>query len=631
MKRAARAVDIASISSGWVAIVFMWLLAMVTFTDILSRLFLHRSLPGNLEIATILLEGIVFMGVAWTLRAGGHVQIGLLSSRLSQRSHRWLMLFLAIVAIGTVGFIAFHAWRGLVELYVMNIVGESELYIPKWWSWTPFLVGLVLLVMQFGAGIVENIISPRATREPGKSLSPVWLIGLWVILIGIISLILVSPQAPKMALWLVLLVMFALIFGFIFGGLWIFVSMSAIGMLGIIMFTSYPVGAITAKVFYNANYSFVLTCLPLFILMGELLLRSGASEHLYAGLSSWVSKIPGGLFHSNVLSCTIFAAISGSSAATCATIANVAVPELKKRGYSIGMSLGSLAGAGTLGLLIPPSIVMIVYGAIATESIGQLYLGGVIPGLILSSLFMCYILAMTKYRPSIAPMGGSYSWGERIRGLVEILPIVFLIGLVLGLIYLGITTPTEAGAVGAIGAFCTLLLYRRLSWRVIKEASWSALRTTCMITIIIAGATLLSVSTGYLRVPQYLVEAIAAAGLSKYLVLAVVCMVYIALGCLLEGISIMLLTLPIVYPLVISMGFNGIWFGIIVVILIETAQVTPPVGFNLYVLQNISGESIGMVARNTFPFFLLMCATIILLTFFPDLVLLLPNMMIVNR
>jgi len=308
----------------------------------------------------------------------------------------------------------------------------------------------------------------------------------------------------------------------------------------------------------------------------------------------------------------------------------VAVPELKKRGYGSGISLGSLAGAGTLGLLIPPSIVMIVYGAAASESIGQLYLGGVIPGLILSSLFMCYILAMAMFRPFMAPAGRSYSWRERIIGLVEITPIVFLIGLVLGLIYLGITTPTEAGAIGAVGAFTTLLFYKRLSWKVVKEASWSALRTTCMIMMIIAGAILLSSSVAYLRVPQYLCNAIVASGLSKYLILAVVCVVYIALGCLLEGISIMLLTLPIIYPLMISMGFNGIWFGIVLVILIETAQVTPPVGFNLYVLQNISGESIAMIARNAFPFFFLMLVMIVLLTFFPQIALVLPNMMIVR-
>jgi tripartite ATP-independent transporter DctM subunit len=354
--------------------------------------------------------------------------------------------------------------------------------------------------------------------------------------------------------------------------------------------------------------------------MGELLFRSGASQHLYGGISPWVERIPGRLLHSNILACTVFAAVSGSSAATCATIGTVAVPELKRLGYDEGIALGSLAGAGTLGLLIPPSITMIVYGAITAESIGQLFLGGIIPGLMISALFMLYIGAAAIRKPSLAPVGRSYSWRERGIGLIEIMPVGVVILLVLGLIYMGITTPTEAGAVGAVCAFATVVLYRNLSWRVIKEASWNALRTSCMIMIIIAGATVLSSTLGYLLIPQWLAATVEASGLNPYLILAILCVIYIGLGCLFDGISMMVLTLPIVYPMIIAMGFHGIWFGVL--------QITPPVGFNLYVLQTISGRSIGMIVRNTVPFFLCLILAVVILILVPDLALIIPTAMI---
>ena len=248
--------------------------------------------------------------------------------------------------------------------------------------------------------------------------------------------------------------------------------------------------------------------------------------------------------------------------------------------------------------------------------------------MMLATLFMIYIGAAAIRRPSIAPPGRSYSWRERGRGLVEITPILVVIGLVLGLIYLGYTTPTEAGAVGAVCAFFTLILYRNLNWRVIKEASWSALRTSCMVMMIIAAASLLSSTLGYLRVPQFLAAGVEASGLSRYAILGILCLIYIALGCIFEGISMMVLTLPIVYPMIIVLGFNGIWFGIVLTVLFETCNITPPVGFNLYVLQTISGRSIGMIVRHTIPFFLLMVLGVGILILFPQLALILPNMMI---
>jgi len=629
--RLVEAVHFASTIAGWVAIVAMWLLLGLISAEIFARTLFKTSFLLTLEVSQWLLLCLVMMGAAWTLKAGGHVQIRLFSSYLSLRNQQRLTVVLASVGMAAFGFLAFYAGLGVVNHYIMDVRSESLIRLPLWWAWVPLCVGSVMLIIQFAGTVVENIISLRSTHERGGGLSPAWFIALGAILVAVVGFLLVSPQAPGMGVWLVLLAVLGILFAFIFGSLWIFLALMITGVLGMMIFTPYPSGQMAAKLVFNANASFVLTCLPLFIFMGELLFRSGASQHLYSGLATWVEKVPGRLLHSNILSCTVFAAISGSSAATCATIGTVAVPELKRLGYDEGISLGSLAGAGTLGLLIPPSIVLIVYGSVAAESVGQLFLGGIIPGLIIATLFMLYIGAQAIHRPSIAPVGRSYSWWERIRGAGKIIPILVVVGLVLGLIYAGVTTPTEAGAVGAVCAFATLVLYRNLSWQVIKEASWGALRTSCMIMFVIAGASLLASSIGYLRVPQQIVAAVEAAGLSKYVILVILGLIYLSLGCLFDGVSMIVLTMPIIYPVIQALGFSGIWFGVWLTILIEIAQITPPVGFNLYVLQTISGQSIERIVRNTIPFFFLLLLGAFIITLFPQIVLWLPNMMIAAR
>lgn len=620
-----------SISAAWVGIVSMWLLTAIIATEIIGRTFWNFSLIFGLEISKWLLVALVMMGVAWTLKAGGHVRVGLLSSHFSQRTQYWIMVVISTIGLAAFTFVAIYTFRGLMSNFVGTVRGESVMALRLWWAWTPLFIGSALLALQFAGTLAENIISLKSTHERGEGWSPVWFIALAVILVSVVGFLLIWPGAPQMSEWIILTVVLLLVFGFILGSLWIFMALTITGIFAMTIFTPYPIGIMTAKLLFNSNSSFVLTALPLFIFMGELLFRSGASRHLYDGISPWVERVPGRLLHSNILACTVFAAVSGSSAATCATIGTVAVPELRRLGYDEGMSLGSLAGAGTLGLLIPPSIVMIVYGAVTAESIGQLFLGGILPGLMLSALFMLYIGFRAIRTPSIAPPSRSFTWHDRWIGLIKLSPIAAVILLVLGLIYMGITTPTEAGAVGTVAAFFTLILYKNLSWRVIKEASWNALRTSCMIMIIIAAATLLASSLGFLLIPQWLAGIIEASGLSKYMVLAILVVMYIFLGCLFDGISMMVLTLPIVYPMIIALGFNGIWFGVLLTVLIETAQITPPVGFNLYVLQTISGKSIGMIVRNTIPFFFILLLGVVILIIFPDIVTFIPNAMIVAR
>lgn len=628
LEQVAQVISQASTISGYIAIVATWLLLSVILGEIFARTFLKTSLLFGVQVSSWLLIALVFMGTAWTVKSGGHVRINIITSRFSQRAQCWITVCVATVAMAAFVLFTIYAWEGFVEVYTGHIVGRTVYRMPLWWVWLPFLVGSVMLTIQFAGIVLENIVSlKRLEQEQGTTgdVLPAILIGIAVVGFFLVSFIW-SPPAG-MGAGLILLIVLGIVFALIGSSLWIFVSLGLTGVLALLLFTDYP-PSLVVQVAFSANESFVLTCLPPFVLMGELLFRSGASSDLYSGISPWVERVPGRMLHSNILGCTIFAAISGSSAVTCATIGTVAVPELKKLGYDEGISLGSLAGAGTLGLLIPPSIVLIVYGAMTAQSIGQLFLGGFLPGLMLSGLFMAYIGMRAIRYPSIAPPSRVYSWKQRITGSVKVIPIFITIGMVLGLIYAGITTPTEAGAIGAACALGVVLLHRNLNWSVLKEASFATIRTTCMIMFIVTGATILSSGMAYLHVPQDLSAALEAAHLPKYLVFSILCLIYIALGCLFDGISMMVLTLPIVYPLILVMGFDPIWFGIVLTILIETAQITPPVGFNLYVLQTISGHDIGMIVRNTIPFFLLMLVGVVILVFFPEIAMVLPNMMI---
>ena len=428
------------------------------------------------------------------------------------------------------------------------------------------------------------------------------------------------------------ILLFGALLLFLMSGVWIGVGIGMAGAVAMLTLTRYPVGKMVASLSMGSLNSFVLVCLPGFILMGEILFRSGASKDLYSSISPWVARIPGKLLHSNVISCTLFAALSGSSAATAATIGTVAVPELKRLGYEPGMVAGSLAGAGTLGLLIPPSIALIVYGVITNNSIGQLYMAGFFPGFMLALLFMLYIVIFSLIRPNLVSRDDvEYTWRDRFIGLLKILPTAGLIFMVLGLIYLGVSTPTEAAMIGVAGAILTAVFYKKFSFTMFKEAMMGTIRTSCMLFLIMMMATILSSTVAYLKIPTGLARIVAEAGLSPGALFVMVSILYIVLGCFFDGMSIMLLTLPIIYPLMVSQfKFDPIWFGVILTILIEVAQITPPVGFNLYVIQHVSGQPITTVARYSLPFMVILILGVALLYFFPEIALYLPQQMMKN-
>jgi C4-dicarboxylate transporter DctM subunit len=418
------------------------------------------------------------------------------------------------------------------------------------------------------------------------------------------------------------------LFAILASGVWIGLTLSGVAWIGMQLFSSRPAGDAMAVTIWGSSSSWTLTALPLFIWMGEILFRTRLSEDMFKGLAPWMQRLPGRLLHTNVVGCAIFAAVSGSSAATCATIGKMSLPELARRGYPDLMALGSLAGAGTLGLLIPPSIIMIVYGVTADVSISQLFIGGVIPGVVLAGIFSLYIAGWSiRNAHLIPPPDAPMTFAEKLRESKNLIPVILLIVAVLGSIYAGIATATEAAALGVLGSLVISAAQGSMNWKTFKESLMGGTRLYCMIALILAGAAFLTLSMGYIGLPRHLAEWIATLGLSKFALILALTAFYVVLGCFLDGISMVVLTMGVIMPTVQKAGIDPLWFGIFIVIVVEMAQVTPPVGFNLFVLQGMTRREIGVIARAAFPFFLLMVGMVVLLYAVPQLVTFLPQQM----
>ncbi len=428
---------------------------------------------------------------------------------------------------------------------------------------------------------------------------------------------------------LVAVLLIVALFALLGSGVWIGLSLAGVAWIGMILFSTRPAGDAMAVTIWGASSSWTLTALPLFVWMGEILFRTRLSEDMFKGLSPWLQWLPGRLLHTNIVGCAIFAAVSGSSAATCATIGKMTLPELKKRGYPDDKVIGTLAGAGTLGLLIPPSIIMIVYGVSAEVSIAKLFIAGIVPGIMLSLLFMGYIVVWALFNPEkVPPAERGMSFTDRIVAARHLIPVVLLILFVLGSIYRGWATATEAAAFGVLGALVLAAVQGSLTLDTFRTSLLGATRLYCMIALILAGAQFLTISMGYIGLPRALADWIAGMGLSQFALIGALTVFYIILGCFLDGISMVVLTMAIILPTVQKAGIDLLWFGIFNVLVVEMAQITPPVGFNLFVLQGMTGRQITYIARTAFPMFLLMVTAVLMIYFVPWLVTFLPNRMI---
>jgi tripartite ATP-independent transporter DctM subunit len=411
-------------------------------------------------------------------------------------------------------------------------------------------------------------------------------------------------------------------------GVWVALALLGVALVGMELFTVRPAGDAMITTIWSASSSWTLTALPLFIWMGEILFRTRLSEDMFRGLAPWMAKLPGGLLHTNIVGCTIFAAVSGSSAATLTTVGKMSIPELRKRGYPEFMTIGTLAGAATLGLMIPPSLTLIVYGVTINESISKLFMAGVLPGLVLSALFMTYVVAWHYLRPGERPdPEPQMSFVDKVKHSRFLVPVLLLVAFVIGSMYLGFATATEAAAFGVIGALILAASQGSLTWRTFLDSLMGATRTSCMVAFILMGASFLSLSMGFTGLPLALAEFISSLNLSPIALIAALTVFYIIVGCFLDGISSVVLTMAVVEPMIRQAGIDVIWFGIFIVVVVEMAQITPPIGFNLFVMQGMTKHDMGYIAKTALPMFALMVVMVAILVAFPDLATWLPETM----
>jgi len=423
-------------------------------------------------------------------------------------------------------------------------------------------------------------------------------------------------------------VMLVILLVLLASGVWVAVSLLAISVAGLAVFTSVPVGSLIASTLWDASWSWAMTALPLFIWMGEILFRTRLSEDMFNGLAPWVNWLPGRLLHVNVLGCGLMAAVAGSSSVTCATVARMALPELQRRRYPESMMIGTLAGSGTLGLMIPPSIIMIVYGVTAQQSVARLFMAGILPGLLLIALFMGYVMVWSLFNNAqIPPRDPALRLAQKLWNSRRLIPVMLLIAAVIGTIYGGLATPTEAAAFGVVGALILALFTGGLTAQSFAASLMSAMKVSCMISFIVVCAAALSITVGFLSIPQVLANAVQRMDLSPAMLLVVLTGFFLILGCFLEGISILVLSSAVVLPMVQAAGIDLLWFGIYIIIIIEMAQLTPPLGFNLFVLQSMTGRDIWRITVASLPFIGLLLAAVALITVFPQIVTALPDMM----
>lgn len=414
-------------------------------------------------------------------------------------------------------------------------------------------------------------------------------------------------------------------------GVWIAIALMGTAWIALEFFSPFSPGPILASDFWGASYGWDLTALPMFIWMGEILFRSGLADNMFRGLSPWLNRLPGRLLHTNIIGSGMFAAVCGSSAATCATVGKMTLPELERRGYDSNMAIGTLASASTLGLLIPPSIVLIVYGVVTEQSISRLFMAGIGPGLMILAMFMTYLVLWALLKGNRNGLTGadesSMSFAEKLRNTWALLPILLLIGGIIVSIYGGLASPTEAAAVGVVLSMVIARFNGHFNREIFTSSLFAAVRTACMIGFIIAGASFLTSAMGFTQVPMQLARTIGEMGLSPTMLLIALTLLLLIMGCFLDGISLILLVTAIIMPVVSAAGFDLIWFGIYLVIVVEMSQITPPVGFNLFVIQGLTGKDIFTITKATLPFFLLMALAIALMHIFPEIALYLPQAM----
>lgn len=658
-----RAIDLLSDSAGALSAVALLVMTGIVCYEIVSRYGFNAPTYWGSDIVTYMLVGMTFVGLAAAQRGGEHVRVELLIEAAGPRWHTRLDVFANWLGLL---FVLFVAWQmGLFNaLEFKNDTRDwGLLSTPQWIPQLPVTIGLCLFALAIFADIV------RACRPPqGRALAALAVLAaLGVVLAllgqkppaiapridaGTLAILLASAAAallvsgPRMAFAVAamvvglglayffakgtgLVVIGALLVGtllvLLLIGVRVALTLGIVGLLGLLFLLPTPQLSVLAERSWNAVNTFTLSAVPMFVLMGALLVRSGVTGEMFDALTRWFGRTPGGVAHATIGASAVFAAVSGSSLATAATMGKVAGPEMTRRGYSHRLTYGVIGAGATLGILIPPSIAMIIYGTTVGVPVTQLFMGGIIPGLLLSGCFMLCVFVWSAVRPSATPRGEAYPIGEKIRGSIAVLPFMVIILAVLGSLYLGVATPSEAGGVGAAASLLVCLMRGMLTPRTMAEIALETVRITCFLLIIVVGASMMSWVFDFLRIPRTLVATVEAAALAPWLVMVLMGAFYLVLGMFVESISMMLMTLPVTFPIIVSLGLDPLWFGIALVVMIEIGLVTPPVGIVLFILRGVAGNvALKEIVYGVLPFVGVLIAFQVLIYMFPEIVTFLP-------
>lgn len=589
---------------------------------------------GGANYAGYAMATTSFLAMAYTFNHNAHIRVALFvtkTGKYRRAAEIWCYTIGSIVAC----FLAWYAVKAMRLSYKINDVSQGQDATPLWIPQIFMALGAVI----FAIAVVDNLMrilwaewkgvdaeddTPWTQMLVQSKRARTLLAGAFLLVVYAATVMMTGFDREAVALKIGI---FLFVLFFLLGsGIWVGLALMGVAYMGMIGFTTRNPGNSMIITVWTSASSWTLTALPLFIWMGEILYRTRLSEDMFKGLAPWLARIPGGLLHTNVVGCTVFAAVSGSSAATLTTVGKMSIPELRRRGYPEYMTIGTLAGAATLGLMIPPSLTLIVYGVTVKESITKLFIAGVLPGLVLASMFMLYIAAWYVLKPAQRPEPEPrIGFVAALRNSTLLIPVIALVMLVIGSMYTGYATATEAAAFGVIGALVLAALQGSLTLETFRESLLGATRTSCMIALILMGASFLSLSMGFTGLPRALAEYIAALGLSPIALIAALTVFYIIIGMFLDGISAVVLTMAIIEPMIRAAGIDLIWFGIFIVVVVEMAQITPPIGFNLFVLQGMTRHDIAYISKTAVPMFLIMVVMVGILTAFPELATWLPD------
>lgn len=606
----------------WVALVIVGIMSLPIVADVLSRILFDKSIMGMLEISEFAMVIIVFGSLAYTQINKGHIQIDILVERFSKKAQDLIELFNY-----TIGFTVYAilAWQLFLQIGKKMNLFSNALAIPVY----IFVAIAALGMLIFAAVMLLDLL--KAVSKVLKDGVYGWFAFTVLFAIALLMLpAILKYFSIKLSGLALGTIGFCLMFILLMFRMPIATGMALIGLLGMIMVSGKPSAALgmVGIAPYSATASYMMMVVPMFVLMGELAFRSGISKDLFNTAYKWLGKLPGGLAMSAIAGCAGFAAVCGDSIATAVTMGTVALPEMKEKKYDPALATGSVAAGGTLGILIPPSAGFIFYAIVAEESIGKLFMAGVVPGIMLTLLFMVYIYIATKRNPALGPPGESSTFKEKLMSLKGVVGMVFLIVLILGGILTGLFSPTEGGAVGAFGAFLFALAKRSLTRQALVESLKTTLNVTCMLLTILIGVAVLGYFLAATRMPFALAEFVTGLDVGRYVILLGVVILYIILGCIMNVIPIILLTLPAILPTVLSLGFDPIWFGVVTVLLMQMGQITPPIGINVFAINSVAKDvPVETIARGIMPFFVCMVIAVFLITLFPQIVLFLPSIL----